>query len=217
MPVNSIEEVRLLKEQMLFNQEVDELRSRIKERIHQLDMDKTPGMEEANCYLADKIEKLLDIRINNKQTLDYVEWVFNEGNFRTEKEITERNESINNAYYLQSGLYESDCVINNTLWGAIAFLLGFLLIAVNCDPIFIPVGIFIGGIFWLITGAITRTLNIRNAQKHNIPMNHPAVFKERVNRGICVGGLIGVTGTTMISTHKKAKELADVDGWKQMK
>lgn len=224
--ISSVEEARRMQALVAFKHDVDDLHNRIRLRINQLDNDKTPELQEVNCYLADKLEAILNMPINDKQSLDYAEWLFNYGELRTEDEINEREKAESDAEYIQSGRYETDCFSNKLGWGGGSFALGFILVILG-NPDFknpalllvvgIPCGCFLGLVFMLIGFAIASKLNINNAESHNVPKNHPRYQHDRRELGLAgVSGVIAA-GTIARKAHKTAKDIGNVDGWREMK
>ena len=224
--ISSVEEARRMQAQVAFRHDVDDLHNRIRLQINQLDNDKTPELQEVNCYLADKLEAILNMPINDKQSLDYAEWLFNYGELRTEDEINERAKSESDAEYIQSGMYETDCFTNKLAWGGGGFLIGFILplVAIKdlSNPgIFVAIGWmvcgFVGTLFALIGMAMASKQNIDNAKAHNVPKNHPRYQHDR--RELTLAGVSGIiaAGTIAHKASKTAKDIGNVDGWKEMK
>lgn len=217
--ISSVADVREFQRRVRFNQKINSLRDTLKLQLESLEEDDTPELREVNAFMAYKLRELLDVHINDEKTLEYIEWLYNYGKLRTEEEIAARTKTINIANYLQSGSYDSDCFNNNFLFGLVGFVLGFgLIMSSGILWVFrLPLGIFIGGVVWLIAGIISRTININLAKKHNIPINHPSVMKERINRGVFIGSTIGAVAHTVSHAKKSVKDITNVDAWKEMK
>lgn len=224
--ISSVADARRAQEYVEFMHKVDSLHDSIRFKIEELRNLDEPELKEVNEFMAGQMEELLNIPINDEDTLDYVEWLYNYGDLRTEEEIAEREKAINDSYYIDSGQYESDCKANKTAWGVCGFLAGFLITLAAVEDfhnpaIFLVIGWmvcgFIGTLCAFIGMLIASGMNIETAKLHNVPKNHPRYQHDR--RELALGGVSGViaAGTIARKAHKTAKDIGNVDSWKEMK
>ena len=183
MSVNSIEEARAIVEQKMFNDEKTSLQLCIKTEITRRQNDSCTELKEVNKYMIQQLKKLLDMPINCKSELEYVSWLFNNGELRTEAEIKETEEDEYNHWYINSGEYERDCFNNKTLLGWGGFLIVFPIVLLKLwDSLWIiaiPIALLFGFIASLIGMTIATHINIRKAVHHNVPTSHPRYIHDR--------------------------------------
>lgn len=219
--VSSVADARRAQQIHDFNEKVKRLRSDIEYRMKRRLEDKTPELQQANAFMAAEMKKLLERPIYNEKDYEYVYWLFNYGDLRTEAEINARHKAENDAHYVLSGQYERDCFVNKSAWGWGGFLIPFflcLLISYKSLWIFsIPISAMIGCIGSLIGMAIASKENIDNAREHGVPSNHPRLQHDKNELKMAAIGSIAAAASIGHHAYKAGKDLADVDHWPKQK
>ena len=221
MPVTSVDEARKIFEHKLFQDKKACLQLCIKSEICRRQNDACPELKEANTYIAKQLEGLLDIPIKCKSDLEYVSWLFNNGELRTESEIKERKENEYNNWYINSGEYERDCFNNKTLFGWGGFLIAFPLVLLKLwDSLWIiavPIALLVGLTTSLIGMTIATHINIKKAVNHNVPINHPRYQHDRAEMTIAKAGTIATIVHTGLKTKRTIKDVSNTETWKELK
>ena len=219
--ISSVSEARYAQQVYDFNKKVQQLRSDIEYRMKRKLEDDTPELKNANAYLASQMKKLLDMPIYNEKDYEYVYWLFNYGNLRTEAEINARKKAENDAHYVCSGQYERDCFANKSAWGwGSFFIVFFLCLLFFWDGLWIfavPIALLFALIASLIGMAIASKQNIDNAMSHGVPKNHPRLQHDKNELKMAGIGAIGAAAAIGHSEYKAGKDIADVDHWPKQK
>lgn len=219
--VSSVADARRAQQIHDFNEKVKSLRSDIEYRMKQKLEDKTPGLQQANAFMAAEMKKLLERPIYNEKEYDYVYWLFNYGDLRTEAEINARHKAENDARYVLSGQYERDCFANKSAWGWGAFFIVFFL----CLLFFweslwifsVPIALLFALIASLIGMSIASKQNIDNAMEHGVPSNHPRLQHDKNELKMAAVSSIAAAASIGHHAYKAGKDLADVDHWPKQK
>lgn len=215
--ITSVADARRVQRIHEFNEKVKNLRSDIQYRMERRLEDDTPELKQANAFLASQMKKLLEMPINNEADYEYVYWLFNYGDLRTEEEINARKKAENDAHYVCSGQYETDCFINKSAWGWGGFLIPFFLFTLcfweSLWIFAVPIGAMIGCIGSLIGMAIASKQNIDNAMEHGVPSNHPRLRHDKNELKMAGIASIGAAASIGHHAYKAGKDLADVNHW----
>lgn len=221
MPVTSVDEVRKFYKHKLFLDEKASLQLHIKSEIERRQHDPCSDYNEVNVYMIQELQKLLNIPIKCYSDLEYVTWLFNNGDLRTEEEIKELEEDEYNNWYLSSGEYERDCFNNKTLFGWGGFLIVFPIVLLKLwDSLLIfaiPIALLAGLTTSLIGMTIATHINIKKAINHNVPINHPRFQHDRTEMDIAKAGTIASIVHIGHKTKNSIKDFTNVDSWKELK
>ncbi len=219
--VSSVADARRVQQNYEFNKKVKELRSDIEYRMKQKLEDKTIELKQANDFMASEMKKLLELPINSEKEYEYVYWLFNYGDLRTESEVNARNKVENDAHYVLSGQYEKDCFANKTAWSWGGFFIPFFFCVIafweSLWILSIPVGAILGCIGGLIGVAISSKQNIDNAMEHGVPSNHPRLQHDKNELKMAAVGSIAAAASIGHHAYKTGKELAGVEHWSKQK
>lgn len=215
--ISSVDEAQRIMKNYEFNKKVNDLRNRIQHEIEWKQRDKTPELKQVNEFLISEMNKLLEMPIHSEKDYEYVSWLFNYGNLRTESEITSRKKAEYDANYVLSGQYETDCFLNKSAWGWGSFLITFFifwgLLWKELWIFSIPIAVMIALIAALIGMAIASKQNIDRAIEHGVPKNHPRLQHDRNELKTCGIGAAAAAGSIYHHGKKACKELMDVDHW----
>jgi len=226
--VNSVEEARHQWAESDFNRRVQLLRERISDEIDYLDMNKSHETANANLFMTNEMKKLLTVQISTEEELDYTEWLFNDGNLRTNEEIRQRQQSLENTKYVLSGDLKSDCAKRTYFFSLIPFFITCGIIVLwfyrasyhNWGPALffgLPVGIVVGGFVGLIGSAIAHNINSSAAKNLNVPEADYITRLEKVKMGVSIGAAVGAAAHTVSHAKKSVKDITNVDVWKEIK
>ncbi len=207
------------REDYVFKQKCDALRNRIKAEISKLEADKTTELANSNaCYISE-LKSLANYTMSTEKDYDYVSWRFNNGNLRSSIEQQERSKQERAEEYVSSGEFDKECKSRNIYAAIIPFIVVFFLVFCMCEePIIgLPLGLLAGLIASLIGMIMGYSANIRRGEEMGVPDSNPRMKKERFNKTGATIATIGVLGSTVHKAGKAAKDLGNVDSWKQTK
>ena len=215
--ISSVDEAHAIMQNYDFNKKVKDLRDWIQREIERKKEDDTPELKEVNLFLVSKMEELLKKPIYNDKDYEYVSWLFNCGKLRSESEISARKKAEDDAHYVLSGQYETDCFLNKSAWGWGGFLIVFFL----CLLFFwgdlwifsVPVALLFGLIASLIGMAIASKQNIDRAIEHGVPKSHPRLQHDKNELKMAGIGAAAAAGSIYHHGKKACKDLMDVDHW----
>lgn len=217
MPILTVEEAREKEWKVQFEKDVRELHRNIQIEIDDKKIDSDPELRDVNMFYIKEYQKLLDIPITNQDELKEVSWLFNHGELRTETEISNRNTSISNKQYVDSGKYESDCLLTKMLFGIFGFLIPFgLLIAVlwnSWSYIAIIPALFVGLLISFIAMMAASAINVSNAEQYEVPEDHPRYRHDKTELQIGKAATVIGTASVLKHTKKAIKDIGDVENW----
>ena len=168
-----------------------------------------------------KYDEILAIEVNKQEDLERIIFLFNNGDFRTEDEISEYN--LYMKYEKNRKNFDTERHRVNFFAFFIPFTTVFCLVFFSSDylrdlwfigiPIALTAALFVGCIGMIIGYSV----NISNAKVYGIPDNDERVTKERLKRGIGIASTAVSIGATVKSVKKAAKDISNVDAWKEFK
>lgn len=167
------------------------------------------------------LEELLRKKIENIDDLDYVEFLYNDGNLRTNEEVKDVETRIKYADHIKD--YDTERHTVNFIAFFIPFFstLAIVLFCFNkktsitvVEFVISLVPAFIVGMIGMLIGYST---NIKNAKKYGIPDNDPRVQKEKLKQKVGVASSIAAGVSMTKSTKKAIKDISNVDSWDKMK
>ena len=165
--------------------------------------------------------ELIDMKVNDENSLDYKLWLFNAGDLRTNEEVFEYK------YHLECMKHQKDFnkerhLINFTAFFipfTIVFLIVFFSVRIfkNLWFIGIPVSL-IPAIFAGIIGSIIGySINISNAKEYGLSDNDPRVQSEKLKQKVAIASGAVSTITTTRHTKQAIKDFANVYSRKEFK
>lgn len=115
--------------------------------------------------------------------------------------------------------YNTRCIISNILWFIIPFLITTMIVIDKTKSVAagFMFGIIPGGIFGIIGYAISTSINVKDAVDYDLPDNHPLVENEKLKHKTAIASGIIAGASTYKHTKRAAKDVMNVDGWKEMK
>lgn len=217
MAISSVEMARFYEKQETLSREIKNLKDAIQNNIET--RERLGG--ELNDFYIQEYKKLLELPLNNIDDLEHVSWLFNYGNLRTDNEK-----------YVHSGRFKADCIRRNYGVPITMFLIGFL-------PIIIPfikefytpytnswlIGAFLGFfpaaivglLLGLIGSIISHSINASVAKNMNTSESIKIAREEALKRNISIGATVAAVTHTAYKAKGAVKDVANVDGWKEMK
>ena len=165
------------------------------------------------------LESILEITPETEEALDTKIWLFNNGKLRTNEEVNSHEKEIYNAKHRE--VYDAERHLITFLSCIISFILTFVISALalpaDLDELRFVIAAWLGLIGGLIGSAIGHTINIANAEDYGLPLSHPSVEKERIARGIDIAGVAIGSASAIKNAKNAAKDITNVDGWKEFK
>ena len=165
--------------------------------------------------------ELIDMKVNDENSLDYKLWLFNAGDLRTNEEVFEYK------YHLECMKHQKNFNKERHLINFAAFFIPFVIVF---SLVFFSVKTFrhlwfmgipislIPALFAGIIGSIIGySINISNAKGYGLSDNDPRVQSERLKRKVAIAsGAVSAVATTR-HTKQAIKDFANVDSWKEFK
>lgn len=191
------------------------LEKAIKERQSNIKNDKSDE-EQVNLFYIGEYQKLLNLPYDTREALQSAEWLYNDGKLRTQEEI--HSDPLERYFNSNYGHFNVTRHIVNLFSFLIPFIITVTIVSIAIDfplvgvPIGLLAGLFFGYIGMLIGYSINKS-NARDLGLENTPAYQEEDSKQKI--GIASGLLAGRS----IYKHTKgaAKDIMNVDGWKEMK
>lgn len=165
------------------------------------------------------LETILAITPENEVAFETKEWLFNNGYLHTNEEVNAREKDIYNAKHRET--YDAERHLVTFLASIISFVVAFglsiLALPSDLDELKFIIAIWLGLIGALVGSVIGHTINIANAEDYGLPLSHPSVEKERIARGIDIAGVAIGSASAIKNAKNAAKDITNVDGWKEFK
>lgn len=205
---NKIEKEKRQREIDIFYQKNDILNHHIQSTLNS-----------CNDILTKKVlQSIMEIAPETEEALSTKEWLYNNGNLRSNEEVSMHEKEIYNAKHKDE--YDSERHFVTLLSTIIAFFMVFglsiLALPADLEELRIVIALVLGLIGSLIGSALGHTINISNAENYGIPSSHPSVKKEKLARGLDIAGASISAVSVIKNTKMAAKDVANVDGWKEM-
>lgn len=180
-----------------------------------------------NEYCTKEYRKILKMNIATDRDLEYAEWLFNNGDLRAEQEKNQRTKTLNDIDYVLSGGLQRDCAKRTYSLSIAMFFIGFGLIlllirrvATSWAETFIIggiLGLIIGGLLGLIGSVVAHAQNASKAKSIDLPEAERIAMTEKIKMGVSIGAASIAAAAISRHAYKAGKDVANVDGWKEMK
>lgn len=195
------------KEQQQFNQVKEYLFSVIYE-----DWDKTEDIIRKKV-----LENLLERKIETIDDLAKLDFLYNDGKLRTNEEADYIERFFK--YQKERENFDQHCHKVNVYSFLIPFFCVFIITCLFAqDIIFGPLLGLTFGLFASLIGAyIGHDSNIQDAEEYCVPNDNPRLRNEILNKKAAIMAIISSSVVTGHHIKKAIKDIANVDGWKEMK
>ena len=195
----SIKKQKRLEKKKAFEHKCLELNTAIQNKIDSSD----------NFVTKKVLSEILKIKVQNKEDYEKKVWLFNDGNLRTNKEISTKWHQEN---------YDAERHITSIIAFMLPFIAIMLLILIlSGNPGLLFFGLIPAGIAGIFGATLGHSANITSAELYGIPSDDPRVLAEKTAKNIAIASGVATTIHAVRKTKNAVKDIANVDGWKEMK
>lgn len=211
VPVNKtqleIDTIRKQKESEEFKNAVECLRNIIQSDLYSTDDE----------IRKEVLKGILSKPVYTEKQLADVDFLYNDGKLRSNEEVNFHYEW--KQFAPQRENYDKECHKRNVICWIVPFIVAFTITMCCFGWYFlgIPFALLAGLFASLIGGSIGSCINVKNGRKYCMSESDPRLKREKLNQKVAIASTIAAGYSIGKNTKQAAKDIVNVDSWKEMK